>query len=50
MLKAAAQSGWIDEKAAVLESLTGITRAGADMVLTYYAPQVAEWVNKSPER
>lgn len=44
MLKAAAQSGWLDEKACVLESVTGIVRAGADMVLTYYAPQVAEWL------
>lgn len=44
MLKAAAQSGWLDEKACVLESVTGIVRAGADMVLTYYAPQIAEWL------
>lgn len=44
MLKAAAPSGWLDEKACVLESVTGIVRAGADMVLTYYAPQVAEWL------
>lgn len=44
MLKTAAQSGWLDEKACVLESLTGIVRAGADMVLTYYAPQIAEWL------
>jgi porphobilinogen synthase len=44
MLRAASQSGWMDERAAVLESLTGIVRAGADMVLTYYAPQVAEWL------
>jgi len=44
MLKAAAKSGWMDERAAVLESLTGILRAGADMVLTYYAAQVAEWL------
>ena len=44
MLKAAAKSGWLDEKAAVLESLTGIRRAGADMVLTYFAAQAAEWL------
>ncbi|MCA8915141.1 MAG: porphobilinogen synthase [Planctomycetes bacterium] len=44
MIKAAAQSGWTDEKAAVLESLTGIARAGADMILTYFAPQAAEWL------
>jgi porphobilinogen synthase len=45
MLKAASESGWLDEKAAVLESLLGIHRAGADMVLTYYAPKAAEWLN-----
>jgi porphobilinogen synthase len=44
MLKAASRSGWLDERAAVLESLTGIARAGADMILTYYAPQAAEWL------
>jgi porphobilinogen synthase len=44
MLKAAAESGWLDEKQAVLESLTGIARAGADMILTYYAPKAADWL------
>jgi porphobilinogen synthase len=44
MIKAAAQSGWLDEKAAVLESLTGIRRAGADMILTYFAIEAAEWL------
>ena len=44
MIKAAAQSGWLDEKAAVLESLTGVVRAGASMVLTYYAADVADWL------
>ena len=44
MIKAAAQSGWLDEKVAVLESLTGIRRAGADMILTYFAAQAAEWL------
>ncbi len=43
MLKAAAAAGAIDERAAVEESLTAIFRAGADMVLTYYARQVAQW-------
>lgn len=47
MLKAAAQSGWLDERAAVLECLTGIARAGADMILTYYAPTVATWLAKA---
>jgi porphobilinogen synthase len=44
MLKAAAQHGWLDEKAVVLESLVCIKRAGADGVLTYFAKQVAEWL------
>jgi porphobilinogen synthase len=44
MLKAAAQNGWIDERAAVLETLTGIRRAGADVIVTYYAKEVAAWL------
>ena len=44
MFKAAAGYGWIDEKAVVLESLTGFKRAGCDGVLTYYAEQVAGWL------
>ncbi len=44
MLKAAAQNGWIDEKAAVLESLTAMKRAGAKMIITYYAPNAAKWI------
>jgi porphobilinogen synthase len=44
MLKAAAQQGWLDEQAVVLEALTCIKRAGADGVLTYFAKQVAEWL------
>jgi porphobilinogen synthase len=44
MVKAAAREGWIDEKTAVLEILTGIKRAGADMVLTYHAKEAAEWL------
>ncbi len=44
MIKAAAASGWLDERAAVLESLTGVRRAGADMILTYFAPQAAAWL------
>lgn len=44
MLKAASQSGWLNEKAVVLESLAGIHRAGADMIFTYYAPQAAKWL------
>jgi porphobilinogen synthase len=43
-LKAAAQNGWVDERAAVLETLTSIRRAGADVIFTYYAKDVAEWL------
>lgn len=43
MLKAAAQKGWLDEKACVLEALLSFKRAGADAILTYYAKQVAQW-------
>ena len=45
MLKAAAQNGWIDEKRAVIETLTGIKRAGADIIITYHAPDVARWLS-----
>ena len=44
MIKAAAKSGWLDEKNVVLETLTGIRRAGADMILTYFAKDVAKWL------
>jgi porphobilinogen synthase len=44
MVKAAAAKGWIDERRIVLEILTGIKRAGADMILTYFAPDVARWL------
>jgi len=44
MVKAAAQKGWIDEKGIVLEILTGIKRAGADIILTYHAKDVAKWL------
>ncbi len=46
MIKAAAQNGWIDEQRIVMEVLTGIRRAGADMIITYFAPDVAEWLRK----
>jgi porphobilinogen synthase len=46
MLKAAAQNGWIEEKACVLETLTSIRRAGADAILTYFALQVAQWLKE----
>jgi porphobilinogen synthase len=45
MIKAAAQNGWLDERTVVLEALTGIKRAGADIIITYYAPDVARWLS-----
>jgi len=47
MLKAAAQQGWLDEKAVVLEALLGMKRAGADGILTYYAMNAAKWLKGS---
>src|SRR6201987_2521656 len=44
LIKAAAERGWIDERAAVLETLTGIRRAGADLIISYFAPQAAQWL------
>ena len=44
MLKAAARNGWIDERRAALEALGGIKRAGADIVITYYAAEAARWL------
>jgi porphobilinogen synthase len=44
MVKAAAQNGWIDERRVVLEILTGIQRAGAEMILTYHAKDAARWL------
>lgn len=44
MVKAAARNGWIDEQRVVLEILTGIQRAGADLILTYHAKDVARWL------
>jgi porphobilinogen synthase len=44
LIKAAAERGWIDERLAVLESLTAIRRAGADLIISYFAPQVAQWL------
>ncbi len=44
MLKAAAQNGWIDERQAVLETLTSIRRAGADAIITYYAKEATSWL------
>jgi porphobilinogen synthase len=44
LIKAAAEKGWIDERRVALESLLGIKRAGADVILTYYAPEAARWL------
>jgi porphobilinogen synthase len=46
MIKAAAQNGWIDERRIVMEVLTGLRRAGADMLITYFAPDVAQWLQE----
>ncbi len=46
MLKAASASGWLDERAVALESLLAIRRAGADLILTYYARQAARWLRE----
>jgi porphobilinogen synthase len=43
-LKAAAERGWLDERAAVLESLVAIRRAGADVIVTYHAKEAARWL------
>ena len=44
MVKAAAQKGWLQESAVVLELLTSMKRAGADMIFTYHAMDVAQWL------
>jgi porphobilinogen synthase len=46
MVKAAAQNGWIDEKAVVLELLTAIKRAGSDLIITYFAKDVKSWLSQ----
>lgn len=46
MIKAAAQNGWIDERGAVMESATAIKRAGAKIIITYFAKQIAEWLKE----
>ena len=44
MIEAAAANGWIDRRASILESLLSIRRAGADVVLTYWATEAARWL------
>ena len=46
MVKAAALNGWVDEKAIVLETLTGMKRAGADLIMTYHAKDAARWLKE----
>lgn len=46
LIKAAAEKGWVDERRIALESLTGIKRAGADMILTYFAKDAARWLRE----
>jgi porphobilinogen synthase len=46
MIKAAAQNGWLDERATVLESLQAIRRAGADFIFTYFAVQAARYLRE----
>ena len=46
MLMAAAQNGWLNERACIMESLLSIKRAGADGILTYFAKRVAEWLRE----
>ncbi len=47
MVKAAAHQGWLDEKQIVLEILTAIKRAGADIILTYHAKEAARWLKSA---
>ncbi len=46
MVKAAAQAGWIDERRTIMEILTGIRRAGADIIITYHAKEAARWLRE----
>ena len=47
MIKAAGRNGWIDEERVMMESLTAIKRAGADMILTYFAKDAARYLDKN---
>ena len=46
MVKAAAQNGWIDEKKIIMENMIGMKRAGADIIITYHALDVAKWLDE----
>ncbi|MFC0014970.1 MULTISPECIES: porphobilinogen synthase [Allobacillus] len=47
LIKAAAQNGWVDEKAIVMEKITSMKRAGADLIITYFAKDIAQWLSES---
>jgi porphobilinogen synthase len=47
MIKAAARNGWIDERAVMMESLLAMRRAGADILITYAAVDVAKWLTET---
>jgi porphobilinogen synthase len=47
MVKAAAERGWLAERSVVLEALTSMKRAGADIIITYHAMDVARWIHKA---
>ena len=47
MIKAAAEKGWLNEKSCVFESMTAIKRAGADIIITYFAEQLAHWLDQA---
>ena len=47
LIQAGARLGWLDERAVAMESLTGIKRAGADLILTYFAPRAARWLQEA---
>ncbi len=47
-IKAAAERGWLDERAAAMEALTAVVRAGADIIITYWAPEAARWLGEGP--
>jgi porphobilinogen synthase len=46
MIKAASANGWLDERATVLETMTAFKRAGADLIVTYYALEIIEWLRR----
>jgi len=47
MIKAAAANGWLEERACAMEAVTSIRRAGADVILTYFAKQIATWLDEA---